>query len=105
MTWRGNSRLHQQVFLIEINQLGDSDPQRSVQLRKDIQTFLGLKQPLKQLLHTNSLKQTEARVKVKRHDVSKIDICNIEYGVSTYSRGNDAGGSQCKYMDSWLFYQ
>jgi hypothetical protein len=65
------------VFLMEMRQLGDSNSTRSFQLVKDLQTTLGLQQPIESITHTNSFQQAAKKPRAQQKNV--MDICKDEF--------------------------
>jgi hypothetical protein len=64
------------VFLKEMRQLGDSNSTRSFQLLKDLQTTLGLQQPIESIVHTNSFQQAAKNPRARQNNI--MGICKYE---------------------------
>ena len=77
------SRWKNRVFLYELSQLSDQDPTRSLAFRKDLQSFLGLKQPIPDMIWFKPGIDHEDAEALNDVNSKKIDICQPKYG--TYS--------------------
>lgn len=66
------------VFLFEMHQLSDTDPKRTVAFRKDIQSFMGLKGELPEILHHRPGRNW-GKDKQREKDGKKIDICDEQH--------------------------
>lgn len=66
------------IFLFELNQLGDKNTDRKDQLRHDIQTYLGLKLPLPEVIHFTPGREWNETFQAAK-DRHKIRICDDEF--------------------------
>lgn len=66
------------VFLYDIEQLADTDPERQKQLATSLQNFLGLETPLGPLPRVRPGRVYQAAKQAERN-IRKIDICQSEY--------------------------
>jgi hypothetical protein len=66
------------VFLYDVSQLSDPDPTRNQEFLNDLQTYLGLSQPISPMIWVKPGKNLTDAVFVER-EARKIDICNDEY--------------------------
>jgi hypothetical protein len=68
------SKFKNPIFLMEISQLNDANATRASQLGHDVQTYLGLKNPMRPIPHSNSI--TKPRTKAA---ANLINICDPQY--------------------------
>lgn len=66
------------VFFYEVRQLSDSDEGREARLRKDLQTFLHLKEPIKPIIWFKPGKNHSDTILAEVNE-QKIDICHDEF--------------------------
>jgi hypothetical protein len=66
------------VFLYDVSQLSDSDEKRNQLFLHDLQTFLGLEQPISPMIWIKPGRNLTESDRVLRES-QKIDICDAEY--------------------------
>jgi hypothetical protein len=68
----------QKVFLYEVRQLSDSDPGRETQLLTDLQSFLGLTEPISSMIWFKPGLKHEQKT-LEQVNEMKINICDEKY--------------------------
>jgi hypothetical protein len=68
----------QKVFLYEVRQLSDPDPEREVQLLSDLQSFLGLQEPISSMIWFKPGKKHADSI-MEHVNERKINICDEKY--------------------------
>jgi hypothetical protein len=71
--------LPNEIFLFELSQLSDESIPRIKQFKSDIQAFLGLKEPLPDLVHFTPGKKWRSKDLQLQKDAKKIDICEDQF--------------------------
>lgn len=66
------------VFLFDVEQLGDKNETRKALFRKDVKHFLDLKAELPDIIHVSPGRRVDEELQAKK-DARKIDICRDEY--------------------------
>jgi hypothetical protein len=72
-------RTKQKVFLYDVRQLSDSDSGREAQLLTDLQSFLGLHEPISPMIWFKPGKKHENENTLKKVNEMKINICDEKY--------------------------
>lgn len=67
------------VFLYEVSQLSDDSSGREGQFRVDLQSFLGLRQPIEPLIWFKPGRQHSDEKVIQRTNSKKINICDEKY--------------------------
>jgi hypothetical protein len=67
------------IFLYEVSQLSDTDPERAAQVRLDLQAFLGLKEPFAPETMWYKPGIQHDNVTLDKVNSKKIDICQAQY--------------------------
>jgi hypothetical protein len=74
-----DSRIRNQVFIYDLEQLGDSNDTRRREFRKGVQNYLGLHRELDEVLHIKPGKTYTAADEQRKRDDKKIDICHDKF--------------------------
>jgi hypothetical protein len=69
-------RVPHKVFFLETSQLADKNENRSAQLRKDLQEFLGLRLPFPPVVHVRPLKK---KIDAAQKERLRMDICRPQH--------------------------
>ena len=70
----------QKVFLYDVRQLSDPDPGREVQLLTDLQSFLGLQEPISSMIWFKPGKKHDEKI-MEHVNEQKINICDEKYTI------------------------
>jgi hypothetical protein len=76
------SKFKNPILLIEISQLNDANATRASQLGHDMQTYLGLENPMPPIPHSNSanqLKEDTPQARAWKARANTINICDSQY--------------------------
>jgi hypothetical protein len=94
----------QKIFLYEVSQLSDPDPDRAADLRTTLQSFLNLTIPLDPMIWYRPGKQHKNQWELERLNAKKINICDAQHEalrtVLRYQAGNASRWIRHYFLDA-----